>query len=122
MNFFSSKRVTSQVCLQTSRLLQQTFVFPQTASSVLTNVALVQWPDVKKGKLWHHRNDTKDKSYKSTEVWTLNRCSFEAMSIDFGFGIAIPQHLLRQLTQAVLLGSTHTNFANKIKKLQFTGY
>jgi len=52
------------------------FDFPLTASSFLTNVALVQWPRCEKDKLWRHRNNTDDKSYKSTEVWMLNRFWF----------------------------------------------
>jgi len=54
------------------KMLQQTFAFALTASSILINI--VQWPRCENGKLWRHRNGTVDKSCKRTEAWTLNRC------------------------------------------------
>ena len=109
-------------------MLQQIFVFPLTASQVLTNVALAEWARCKKGDLWCHRNDIDDKSYRSTGVRTLNRCWFGSDADSFGFDIAIAKHLLtfmrlRQLTHVVLLDITHfIFFEQNSKKLKFTGY
>ena len=109
-------------------MLQQIFVFPLTASQVLTNVALAEWARCIKGDLWRHRNDIDHKSYRSTEVRTLNRCWFRSYADSFGLGIATLQHLhafmrLRQLTHVVLFDSTHLAFFEQNpKKLKFTGY
>jgi len=56
-------------------MLQQTFVFPLTASSVLTNVVLVQWSRCKEKKVNFDVIET-ILTMKGTEVWMPNQCWF----------------------------------------------
>jgi len=62
--------------------LQQTFVFPLTALSVLTKVSPVWRPRWKKGKFWRHRIMLRIKVTKVQRcgVWTLNPCWFESFA------------------------------------------